>query len=126
MLSFGFFNAEGLLADVHDGDAAHEELVRVDGVNEHAAAHVAHGDASGPTAAGALTGSASDHPGERAPGQPGHSEHACHCVHAHGGWLRFAPVITTVLTDGHRDPTVSLDQLPPSHGDEPQLRPPIA
>lgn len=126
MLSFGFFNAEGLLADVHDGDAEHEELLRVDGANDHAAAHIAHGDTAGSAATGALVNAPSDHPGERAPGQSGHSDHACHCVHAHGGWLQVAEPIASGLNDGPRAPIVLRDQAPPSHGDEPQLRPPIA
>ena len=38
MLCFGLFTAEALLADVHDGDATHAELVRIDG-DRHAERH---------------------------------------------------------------------------------------
>lgn len=113
MLCFGLFTAEALLADVHDGDATHEELVRVDGerhVDQHAA-----------TAAGV------EHaPGERIPGKSGHAQHACHCTHAHGAW---SPVVSEIAAAS----TVVMD-APPSRdfgapatpAREPQLRPPIA
>lgn len=35
----GFFSAESLTAEVHDGDATHAELLRADGAQEHGAAH---------------------------------------------------------------------------------------
>ena len=35
----GFFSAESLTAEVHDGDATHAELVQADGAREHGAAH---------------------------------------------------------------------------------------
>lgn len=111
MLCFGLFTAEALLADVHDGDATHEELVRVDG-DRHAELHAA-ADA--------------DHaPGERAPDEQGHSEHACHCVHAHGAWSPVQAVLfTATVAVESRQPALNVDG-PTNPAPEPRLRPPIA
>ena len=79
-LCFGFSTAESLLADVHDGDATHQELTQVEGSGRHAASHVAHGDGEN----GAMNDSP-EHPGERSSGEEGHDQHACHHAHAHGG-----------------------------------------
>lgn len=126
MLCSGLFSAEALLADVHDGDATHGELVRADGAGDHAAVHVAHGDAPEAVQVGAQPDAPDDHPGERAPGQSGHAQHACHCAHVHGGWPQATPPLATGMTDGHSAPIVARDQAPSSHDAEPQLRPPIA
>ena len=113
MLCFGLFTAEALMADVHDGDATHEELVRVDGdrhVEQHAAA--------------ATDG---DHtPREPASGEPAHSEHACHCVHTHGAWLPMHAALTTAtVIVASRQPAQRADR-PASPALESHLRPPIA
>jgi hypothetical protein len=113
MLCFGLFTAEALLADVHDGDATHEELVRVDG-DQHATEH-------------AITGAGADElPGERAPDEQGHSEHACHCVHAHGAWSPVqALLFTATVAVESRQPALHVDG-PTNPAPEPRLRPPIA
>ena len=126
MLCFGLFTAEALLADVHDGDATHEELVRTDGAAEHVAFHAAHGDAPDAANAGAKADAPDDHPGERAPGQSGHSQHGCHCVHVHGGWLQEPPTLAFESGDRHGAPVAFGDRAPASRVGEPQLRPPIA
>lgn len=114
-LCFGLFTAEALVADVHDGDATHAELAQFAGAVAHVDAP-AGGHADGP----------GDHPGERAPGQSGHAQHACHCVHAHAGW--WAPVAAAIPTPAPYALTVpgSSATMPASLGREPQLRPPIA
>ena len=125
-LCFGLFTAEALLADVHDGDATHEELVRTDGTDGHAVAHVAHGDTPDAAHVGAQADTPDDHPGERAPGQSGHTQHSCHCVHVHGGWLQALPTLAPEPDDRHGTPVSFGDQAPASRVGEPQLRPPIA
>src|SRR5690606_225021 len=84
VVSFGLFSAESLLADTHDGDATHEELAQVDGVQAHAASHVAHGDAPDAALTAAPDDAGHRHPGERPLGESGHEQHSCHCAHAHG------------------------------------------
>ena len=126
MLCSGLFSAEALLADVHDGDATHGELVRADGAGDHAAVHVAHGDAPEAVQVGAQPDAPDDHPGERAPGQSGHTQHSCHCVHVHGGWLQAPPSFAAALGASHTTPVAFGDQAPASRNGEPQLRPPIA
>lgn len=111
-MCFGLFTVEALLADVHDGDATHEELVRVDG-DRHAELHPA------------LATDAGRPPGERESGEPGHSEHACHCVHAHGIWSP-APVAQVATTVAATEPPGLLALELPSPALEPHLRPPIA
>ena len=127
-LCFGLFTAEALLADVHDGDATHEELVRTDGARNHAAVHAAHGDAP-ETARIAVHADASGdggHPGERPAGQSEHTQHSCHCTHAHGVGTQRGGLLTSALTDMHPALIAFRDQAPPRHDVEPQLRPPIA
>ncbi len=125
-LCFGMFTAEALLADVHDGDATHEELVRADGAGDHAATHVSHGDTQDAAHVGAQADVPDDHPGERAPGHSGHTQHACHCVHVHGGWLQDPTSFAAELGVSHTPPVAFGDQAPASRSGEPQLRPPIA
>ncbi len=111
MLCFGLFTAEALLADVHDGDATHEELVRVDG-DRHVDQHEVTA-----TGADAILG-------ERAPADAGHAHHACHCVHAHGAWSPLLSVLTaTTVVVASGQPALNVDG-PPSPSREPQLRPP--
>lgn len=124
-LCFGLFTAEALLADVHDGDATHEELMRADGAGDHQASHVAHGDSTDTAHADGQAESSSGHPGERAPGQSGHSQHSCHCVHVHGGWLQAPRPLASEFGDNHGVPIAFGDQVPNSRVGEPQLRPPI-
>lgn len=125
-LSFGLYTAEALLADTHDGDATHEELARVDGAGEHVQFHVSHGDAPDAVRAGAQADDPDQHPGERAPGQSGHEQHACHCMHMHGGWLQDRPTFVAALGVNHAGPAAFVDDAPTSRSSEPQLRPPIA
>ena len=116
MLCFGLFTAEALLADVHDGDATHAELVRVDG-DRHAERH-----------AGEVTSAPDPEPvpGERAPGETGHSQHACHCVHAHGVWSPALTVLASATVLVTADEPVLDAEGPPSPALEPRLRPPNA
>ena len=125
-LSFGLYTAEALLADTHDGDATHEELTLADGVSEHEAFYVTHGDTPGAASVGAQADTPREHPGERAPGQSGHGEHACHCAHVHGGWLQGPVSLVTQLGVHHAGPDAFGDDAPASRRGEPQLRPPIA
>lgn len=119
-LSFGFATAESLLADVHDGDATHEELTQVEGSGRHAAAHVAHGDMD----EGARIDSRA-HPGERSSGPAGHRQHACHHAHAHGGWFRTDEALDGEVAACHESPIASPERFPASRDAQPQLRPPI-
>ena len=129
-LCFGLFTAEALLADVHDGDATHEELVRTDGERGHAAMHAAHGDTSETAQIAAhadvLSSDPGDHPGERPAGQSDHAQHSCHCTHAHGVGPQLSEPFATASVDVHPAPIAFRDQAPPGHDVEPQLRPPIA
>lgn len=128
-LSFGLYSAESLLADVHDDDATHEELLRIDGADRHAATHRAHGD-DAPTSAttearSGAPDSAEQHPGERLPGQSDHGEHACHHAHAHVGWLRTDDLRIAQPACSHGSPVATHDRAPTSRDAEPQFRPPI-
>lgn len=113
MLCFGLFTAEALLADVHDGDATHAELVRVDG-DRHVAEH---------DGASAVGGHHSD---ERAPGESGHAQHACHCVHAHGVWSPVPAVLEVATVVMATEPPALDADGPPTPPREPGLRPPNA
>ncbi len=124
-LSFGLYTAESLFADTHDGDATHEELARVDGASEHAAFHLAHGDEVKESQLGAREDSPENHPGERAPGEPGHDQHACHCAHVHSGWMQSPPQCEAELAVNSGQPMQFCEQTPASRQGEPQLRPPI-
>ena len=127
-LCFGLFTAEALLADVHDGDATHEELVRADGERDHAAMHMAHGDMPETVQVAhthASGGDRGDHPGERPAGQSEHAQHSCHCTHAHGVGPQFSELLASASVEVHPAPIAFRDQAPPGHDVEPQLRPPI-
>ncbi len=138
-LCFGMFTAEALIADVHDGDATHEELVQVDGASTHATAHVAHGDQTAGASAIASAdaesamhatpdadASSDSHPGERFPQDAGHGSHTCHGPHAHGCWTQPEAQLEVALTNEHSAPVSLGDQTLSSRDREPQLRPPIA
>lgn len=119
-LSFGFATAESLLAEVHDGDATHEELTQVEGSGRHSASHVAHGDVE----AGEMSDSR-EHPGERSSGPANHDQHACHHAHVHGGWIRTEESVEGAVAASHESPIASQDRVPASRDAQPQLRPPI-
>lgn len=111
-LCFGLFSAESLVADVHDGDATHAELVSAAQV----AGHVPHAD--GESAPG-------QH--ERGPDQSGHPLHACHCAHAHGtSWTRVNTVAPTATVQVAQQVLTTGAHAPSSDAPEPRLRPPIA
>jgi hypothetical protein len=124
-LSFGLYTAEALLADTHDGDATHEELARADGAGQHAAFHIAHGDTPSVARGVAQSSAPDDHPGERAPGDSGHKQHACHCAHVHSGWLQTPPSSEAEIDVKRRQPISVGEQAPANRCNEPQLRPPI-
>lgn|SRR5688572_8831755 len=113
MLCLGLFTAESLLADVHDGDATHEELVRVDG-ERHAEQH------------SSATADTEQVPDERDPGEQGHSLHACHCVHAHVIWspVQSSPLTAAVIVEEDQAALSALGPTSPVL--EAHLRPPIA
>lgn len=125
----GFFSAESLTAEVHDGDATHAELVQADGAREHGAAHQAAlvtVDLDHHASAG--TASVPGHPHEspaHGDGGPGHAGHACHCGHAHVAPLPLAAAaprpLVGVQTPGSTDEPAVLR----SRANEPALRPPI-
>lgn len=131
LVCLGQFMVEAAVADVHDGDATHEELVAVDGaahrdgpgaVNDRAPTCAQQDACARAPHAGAPSES---HSGERAPGAPGHALHVCHCVHAHGATLSRVPTVaaSTVDLGGVALPPVTL--APMSRALEPGLRPPI-
>lgn len=125
-LSFSLYTVEALLADTHDGDATHEELARADGAGEHAAFHIAHGDEPSTARLGAQAATPEEHPGERAPGDSGHSQHACHCMHVHSGWLKAPPSREAEVDVERGQPISRGEQSPASRSREPQFRPPIS
>lgn len=128
-LSFGISSAESLRADVHDGDATHEELVQVDGEVRHGALHRAHGDngtiANSAIQMGSALDDSGDHPGESISGESGHDIHTCHFAHLHG--ISFPTSLENVLLDAPHCalPSASNEQLPVGRVTEPQYRPPI-
>jgi hypothetical protein len=105
-LCFGLFSVEALLADVHDGDATHAELVSTGAI-------IGHFDVPG------------DHGSDHAPGRSGHATHACHCVHAHNG---VPPVATELAPLAVRTSDVvgASERTPRSLVPEPRARPPVA
>jgi hypothetical protein len=145
MLCLAFYSAEALVADVHDGDATAAELERDAGL--HGRRHAGQPDASGSSESEAsaqrasgeaptdasdtsahvrLSGASGGHESAPQPLQPTHSQHACHCIHAHGfveASLPRADASELLQPDA---PTTHLVRMPPSVGREPQLRPPIA
>lgn len=124
-LTFGLYTAEALLADTHDGDATHEELARVDGARDHAEFHLAHGDEVNESQLGARVDTSDNYPGERAPGESGHAQHACHCAHVHSGWMQSPPTCEAEFAVNRVLPMQFCEQTPASRHGEPQLRPPI-
>lgn len=125
--------AEALVAEVHDGDATHAELVQVDGAGRHGAAHGAghHDDASHTSRAGAAAGEAAADGADEVPGHghvPGHPYHACHHAHAHAdaAWRAESVSLAATLV-AVRLPTPAVRaQAPRSRAAEPEIRPPIA
>jgi hypothetical protein len=112
-LCFGFFSAESLVADVHDGDAPASEQSRYAGV-VHA----------GQSSAADL-GDAHTHSGDENAETSGHSLHACHGAHAHIGMTADG---MTLPGDGlsHESVPAAAECAPVERRREPQLRPPIA
>ena len=103
------FSAETLIADVHDGDASAAEIQALSGL-------------------AAIDGQAA--PSSETPSPPddsssGHSAHACHCVHAHGGLLGATEIRSAVA-----QPVIHVrgwsDLMPLSFSPEPRIRPPEA
>jgi len=93
------YSGEGLIADAHDGDAQVSAVSMM-------------------TAGGGSSNSST-------PDGPVHSQHACHCLHAHGA----ADVVPLGDFDNGlvvaSAPVVRLTRMPASARLEPQLRPPI-
>lgn len=125
---FALFSGEALLADVHDGDATATELQVVSGA--HVGTHVSAAIALRMQTTGQTTaqgsGDDSPPPSERAPQQPVHTQHACHCVHAHSGMDSSARAVSAPPSPRTNTPVPRAVLMPPSRGPEPQLRPPIA
>lgn len=128
-LSFGISSAESLRADVHDGDATHEELLQVDGEVRHGALHRSHGDngtfENSENQLVHAADDAGDHPGESIPGESGHDVHTCHLAHLHG--ISFPSCLDNELMNAPHCtlPSASNEQLPVGRVTEPQYRPPI-
>lgn len=121
MLCLAVFSGEALLADVHLGDATSEELPLAGSAHDLSRTLTTERDADGTTSLPPQEQSPSDD----SPGQPTHAQHACHCVHAHGGPDGACELMGMEPTH----PTAALahaDGVPPSVEREPQLRPPIA
>jgi hypothetical protein len=103
MMCFGFFTAEILIADVHDGDVGANHPISIETTTSHA-------DAGGLP---------------QFPTEGAHSMHVCHCIHAHGGLAALASVSSPTL-EGATVPPVRGDRVPASLARAPQLRPPIS
>lgn len=122
MLCFASFSGEALVADVHDGDATAEELQRDN--DAHGGGHAATLVGDTDSAVGAdVDGEAN---GDRMPGKPVHTQHACHCVHAHGAADAESPSGGLGDVSHLSAPTSRALRMPPSLEREPRLRPPIA
>lgn len=126
MLCLAFFSGEALVADVHDGDATAAELQQ-DGAS-HGGAHVAHAGTAGRDEAAQAAAVHAEDGGRstRDDGRPVHTQHVCHCVHAHGAvdTAREASDVPA-LPDASAQVARPV-RMPPSLEREPQLRPPIA
>lgn len=124
MLCLAFFSVEAQVADVHDGDATAMELLE-DGVS-HGGGHAARAgivlEKNGSAAANDDTGGKSRNDDK----QPVHSEHVCHCVHAHGAVYATRESTNTLSLLDASAPATRPARMPPSQQREPQLRPPIA
>lgn len=128
MLCFALFSGEALVADVHDGDASAAELLEEGGV--HAGTPLSAGVAPGAPSSESPTVRVANGDGapagERLPSQPVHSQHACHCVHTHGGADAGARPVNRPVSIHLGAPLADAMRMPPSVAREPQLRPPIA
>ena len=123
MLCLGFFSVEALVADVHDGDASAAELQRDDA--SHSGAHLA--DAGADDEAGPATKPDDAGDGSNGDdGKPVHTQHVCHCVHAHGAVDMARDAAAAPAVPDASAPAVPPVRMPPSLEREPQLRPPIA
>ena len=125
MLCLALFSVEALVADVHDGDATAAELQR-DGAS-HGGAHVAHAGTTGrdEAAQAAVHDDAGGQP-TRDDGRPVHTQHVCHCVHAHGAVDTAREASDVPALPDASAPVARPMRMPPSLEREPQLRPPIA
>lgn len=100
MCCLALYSGEGLIADAHDGDA------QVSGI-------------------AAITTQGSGPADSSTPDGPVHSQHVCHCLHAHGA--------ATMVSSGDAEsafvtasaPVVRIARIPASTRLEPKLRPPI-
>ncbi|MEO6528825.1 MAG: hypothetical protein ABIP93_19565 [Gemmatimonadaceae bacterium] len=136
-LFLAFFQVEGLIPDICDGDATPVELLSFSGgasdlpsttfaVARAAVEKVSTGASSeGVPLVGGLTAGAPASGGDgTAPGSP-HATHACHCVHSHGGTLAAIsvdpPRIATVAGSAARVRYAA----PASVTEQPPLRPPL-
>lgn len=125
MLCLAFFSVEAQVSDVHDGDATGVELRR-DG-SSRGGAQIAHVDAAGRQEAGQAAthhDAAGQSTGDN--GQPVHTQHVCHCVHAHGVVDAGCGVSGVAGLPDASAPAGPPLRMPPSLGREPQFRPPIA
>lgn len=125
VLCLALFPVEAQVADVHDGDATAAELRRDEA--SHGGAHVGHAGATRRAEAGQAA--AHDDAGDESTGddgQPLHTQHACHCVHAHGAVDAARDASNAADLPRASAPTARSVRMPPSLEREPQLRPPIA
>lgn len=122
MLCFTFFSGEAVVAEVHDGDATAAELQR-DGETHGGVRAATFGDDARSAVIAASDGAPI---GDRVPVKPLHTEHNCHCVHAHGA--EDAASARGGMGDVPHPgaPAAHAVRIPPSLDHEPRLRPPIA
>lgn len=128
LLSLTLFQAEWLVADVCDGDASAAELQAFAGAASDLSATATVG-VPGARGENALAGIAADR-GDRDAPSPGHTTHACHCVHAHAGVLSRIAAVTpvavippsTVVGISERTPA----SIAPARRDRPPSSPSLA
>jgi hypothetical protein len=121
---FGLFSAEALVADVHDGDAARAELARLKGSAERVTERASERAADHPATHVTVRATAVDGQHHHDPAPSGHTQHACHCVHAHSDWVHTEGPLRVVIA-AHAAPPALAPQAHPSRFLEPALRPPI-
>ncbi len=110
--SLALYSVEGLIADVHDGDAPASVIENT--IHQHEAELFA-----------AQHDSVHGHQSSSTDSDPAHSQHACHCLHSHGA----ADVELIASNDDASGtdlvPIVRVSKVPPGTSLEPKFRPPI-
>lgn len=123
LLCFGVFSLEALIADVHDGDAGEMAIRNVGERGEEPASPApVSSREQGATAVDDTAGTpATPSPESRSE----QHRHACHCMHAHGGWTA-APIGFPPPPAAARLAIIDVVLTPPAVDPATHLRPPIA